>query len=174
MDLTNLFFALYKTVEDCVAPLLLGPVINIAPRRSKVSLALIGFSFTATTQQAPLGWGPPPPRPLALAERCPCWWWPDQVSGYPNGDGFNFFFWRVHFYFLASCLFCLLLPSCVFQLPPFKAVCSYSGLLGECAPYRVLWRGGNRNKREMFTFDCRTCGPQIVSAAELQSSPMIS
>ena len=63
MDLTNLFFAQYKTVEDCVAPLLLGPVINLAPRRSKVSLALIGFSFTATTQQGPLGWGPPPPRP---------------------------------------------------------------------------------------------------------------
>ena len=91
MDLTNLFFAQNKTVEDCVAPLLLGPVINIAPRRSKVSLALIGFSFTATIQQGPLGWGPPLPRPLP-SERCPCWWWPDQVSGYPNGDGFNFFF----------------------------------------------------------------------------------
>ena len=92
MDLTNLFFAQYKTVEDFVASLLLGPVINIAPRRSKVGVALIGFSFTATTQQAPLGWGPPPPRPPSLAERCPSWWWPDQVSGYPNGDGFNFFF----------------------------------------------------------------------------------
>ena len=62
MDLTNLFFAQNKTVEDCVAPLLYGPFLNIAPRRSKVSLALIGFSFTATTQQAPLGLplpGPP-------------------------------------------------------------------------------------------------------------------
>ena len=88
-DLTNLSFVLYKTVEDCVAPLLLGPVINIAPRRSKVGVALIGFSFTATTQQAPQGPQVPPLSQNVALVGCQIRF---QVIQTDKVHGFNFFF----------------------------------------------------------------------------------
>ena len=135
MDLTNLFFAQNKTVEDCVAPLLLGPVINIAPRRSKVSLALIGFSFTATTQQAhKAGALPPPPSlrtlPLLVVAR----------------SGFRLSKRRRIQLLLLTCALLLFSLMSFLSSPPLLCVSAAAiqgsvqlfGPIGECAQYRVL------------------------------------